>query len=367
LRKKAIDNGLKYSLYLDFYPPIQHPTTGKETRREFLKLHLFAKPKTREEKQHNKETEAKANQILLERTEQMKNPQKNEKPKNSIKVLEFARGIELSCEGFTRANWQTANNYLQYFLQELGKMDMAFSEVNLQFCKDYRQYLSTVHGVGSELKPLCKNTRALYFSKFKTIFKKAFEDEYIETDFTHALKSLPTTQTKREYLTLEELKTLAQTPCKASYIKNASLFSALTGLRFSDVAKMVWGEIRESSQAIEIHYTQEKTGETQVHPISKQAFELLGERKADQERIFKKFKRNPCVNRLLKKWVEDAGISKKITFHCFRHTFATLQLEAGTDLYTVSKLLGHSDISTTQIYAQIVDKTKREAVDRIVI
>jgi site-specific recombinase XerD len=70
-------------------------------------------------------------------------------------------------------------------------------------------------------------------------------------------------------------------------------------------------------------------------------------------------------NKVLAKWVGLAGIKKDVTFHSFRHTFATLQLTFGTDLYTVSKMLGHRDIKTTQIYAKIIDETKRAAADRI--
>ncbi len=66
-----------------------------------------------------------------------------------------------------------------------------------------------------------------------------------------------------------------------------------------------------------------------------------------------------------KLWLQDAGITKNITFHSFRHTFATLQLEMGIDLYTVSKMLGHKSIKTTQIYAKVVDKAKAEAAGRI--
>jgi site-specific recombinase XerD len=60
-----------------------------------------------------------------------------------------------------------------------------------------------------------------------------------------------------------------------------------------------------------------------------------------------------------------AGITKNITFHCFRHTFATLQLSKGTDIYTVSKMLGHRELKTTQIYAKIIDQTKRDAANKI--
>jgi site-specific recombinase XerD len=71
------------------------------------------------------------------------------------------------------------------------------------------------------------------------------------------------------------------------------------------------------------------------------------------------------MNTALMQWCLRAGITKHITFHCGRHTFATLQLTLGTDLFTVSKLLGHSEIRTTQIYAKVIDKKKIEAVNTI--
>ena len=67
----------------------------------------------------------------------------------------------------------------------------------------------------------------------------------------------------------------------------------------------------------------------------------------------------------LKKWLKAAGITKRIKFHRFRDIFATLQLAAGTDIYTVSKMLDHTNVATTQIYAKLVDSTKRDIVDRI--
>jgi site-specific recombinase XerD len=67
----------------------------------------------------------------------------------------------------------------------------------------------------------------------------------------------------------------------------------------------------------------------------------------------------------LQQWVMNAEIRKKITFHCARHSFATIQLELDTDIYTISKMLGHKELRTTQIYAKLVDKKKTEAMNKL--
>ena len=60
-------------------------------------------------------------------------------------------------------------------------------------------------------------------------------------------------------------------------------------------------------------------------------------------------------------------ITKKISFHCSRHTFGSLQVDAGTSVYTVQHMLGHKNVSTTQIYANMADESKRESVNRITL
>ncbi|MBK8195661.1 MAG: integrase catalytic domain-containing protein [Lewinellaceae bacterium] len=100
-------------------------------------------------------------------------------------------------------------------------------------------------------------------------------------------------------------------------------------------------------------------------PISDQARELLGEAGPLDQRVFTGLKYSAWHNVILKQWVLKAGLTKDITFPCFRHTFATLQLTNGTDIYTVSKMLGHRELKTTQIYAKIVDEKKRDAVGKI--
>ena len=100
-------------------------------------------------------------------------------------------------------------------------------------------------------------------------------------------------------------------------------------------------------------------------PISEQAFSLMGERKEPTDQVFEGLEYSAYHNKHLFQWIGAAGITKEITFHCFRLTYATLQLSMGTDIYTVSKMLGHRELKTTQIYAKIIDKTKRDATDKI--
>lgn len=167
------------------------------------------------------------------------------------------------------------------------------------------------------------------------------------------------------YLTLEEVRMLAATPCRYPDIKRSFLFSCLTGLRKSDIEKLVWGEIHKQGDYTRIIFTQKKTGGLEYLDISPEAEKLLGERGKESDLVFPFMHSISLIEDTLKSWTTEAGIKKHITFHCGRHTFATLMLDLGTDLFTVSKLLGHRDVKTTQIYAKILDKNKQQAVSKI--
>lgn len=82
--------------------------------------------------------------------------------------------------------------------------------------------------------------------------------------------------------------------------------------------------------------------------------------------VFKGFKRS-MAQHPLKDWLKSAGITKPMSFHCFRHSYAVLQVAAGTDIYTVSKMMTHKNVATTQIYADLVSDKKRETVNRITL
>jgi integrase len=215
---------------------------------------------------------------------------------------------------------------------------------------------------------LSQNSAVSYFNKVKATLKQGFVDGYLQTDVNSKVKSIKAEETRRNYLTLEELNALVKTPCRNKQMKTVALFSALTGLRFSDIKKLTWGEVEEiEGMGYFLNFIQKKTKGVEVHPIPEQAYHLLGERKELDKVVFEGLKYSGYINKDLYHWIGLAGITKDITFHCFRHTYATLQLFNGTDLYTVSKMLGHKDLKTTQIYAKIVDDTKRETVNKITL
>jgi len=146
------------------------------------------------------------------------------------------------------------------------------------------------------------------------------------------------------------------------------IFSCLTGLRWSDIEKLKWSEVQHSDNlGYFIRFRQQKTNGAETLPIAEEARELLGEQKEPKERVFTGLKYGNWNKTYLKDWLIDAGINKHITFHCARHTYATLQLTLGTDIYTVSKLLGHKNLSTTEIYAKVINEKKVEAANKIKI
>jgi integrase len=351
------------SLYLDFYPPIIHPDTGKPTRREFLGLYVFDRPKHESEKAQNKETRNLAESIRAKRQIEIQAGVYGfwSQAKKQTDFLAYFRNLaEVRKDSKNNyENWMSAYNYLERFT----KGHCAIGDIDEKLCSDFREFLLNSPSLRSSKSKLSQNTAMSYFDKFRAALKQAFYDKLIADDPAKQVKGIKQAETHREYLTLEELQALAATECEMPELKRASLFSALTGLRWSDVEKLIWREVQHSeSNGSLIRFTQKKTKGTETLPISDQAYEILGERGESNEKVFKGL---AWLNLKLAQWVMRAGITKQISFHCFRHTYATLQLTLGTDIYTVSKMLGHRELKTTQVYAQIIDKKKIEAANKI--
>lgn len=243
----------------------------------------------------------------------------------------------------------------------------AFSQINMKLIEDFKNFLLEAPRDGNKKGDITQNTASNYFSTFKTVLKQAFVDGYLTIDLSAKTKRIRKLDTRRETLTLEEINLLVNTECDKPIIKQGALFSLLTGLRHCDVKKLRWGELQKIGDKYRLNFTQQKTKGVEYMPISEQAYKLCGEPKQPEQLVFADLPDITKISPSLKKWIKSAGINRNITFHCFRHTFATLQLTNGTDIYTVSKMLGHTDIKTTQIYAHIVDQKKEAAANAIVI
>lgn len=382
LRQKKISKG-RQTLYLDFYPAITHPKTGKPTRREFLGLYIFDEVvidkngKERKvkltpiDKQHNTDTLKIAESIRQKKANVLNKPEvysEFEKEQLRLKELgeqcfiKYFRMLSNKRKENNHDNWTSALSYLETFTN--GKLK--FADLNEKFIEDFKEYLLTTKSKKSDKSTLSQNSAVSYFNKVKAALRQAYKDGILQTDLNAKIQPIKAAETRREHLTIEELNRLVRTPCKNYLLKRAALFSALTGLRFSDIQKMVWGEIEYiEGHGYFLNFSQKKTQGVEVLPISEQAYSILGEPKESKVKVFDGLKYSAYNNKQLFQWIGAAGITKDITFHCFRHTYATLQLFFGTDIYTVSKMLGHKDLKTTQVYAKIVDDTKRKAADKI--
>ena len=257
-------------------------------------------------------------------------------------------------------NWTRVGKLLSIFSE--GK-PIPFRKINVKQLEDLKLFMLTAPQGGNKKGTLSQNSAATYFSIVKAGLHRAFIDEYLTVDIAAKVKGIPELKVKRETLTLEEAELLAQTPCENEVLKRAFFFAILTGIRLCDIHELTWGEIQKTSTGWRVDFTQRKTHVVDYLPINEQAYSLCGEPGEHDQQIFAGLTGSSWISRPLKKWIAASGIKKHITFHCSRHTFATLQLENGTDIFVVKGMLGHTNVKTTQIYAHIVDKSKRNAAE----
>lgn len=370
LRKRTLPSG-KITLYLDFFPAVYNPKTREFSRREYLGLYLVAKPKSNIEKEMNLENFWKAEIICANRLnelnkQQIYTPFEQERLRlieiGKRSFLEYLKRTAESKIGINSDIWKSAITHFEMFLKN---EDILMSEIDVTVIEDFREYILRAKSLRKNNKPLAQNTALSYFNKIKATLKKAYKKGLLQTDVNAAVESIKERESQRNFLTMEEASKLFRTPCKKEIVKRVSLFSLLTGMRYSDISKLTWEEVQYSEDdGYYIRFKQQKTDRPLTLPISEEALEFLGEKRLEKGKIFLNLKKWD-FDRLLPIWVKDAAIKKHITFHCFRHTYATLQMAAGTDIFTVSKMLGHKSIKTTQIYTKIIDEKKRETTSKI--
>lgn len=360
LRMRKISNG-NTSLYLDIY-------TEGQRRYEFLKMYLVP-GNDAATRQQNENTLQAAQAIKSRRVIELTNKEAGIKTNVAAEKVMLSQFLAAYREKKKRNRSQATImtiRCLEKYLRQWNMIDIRLSDIDKRYCMKFVDYMRH-----SGLK---QATQGNYFAAFVAILNDAARNEIIAANPFHKLETedkIRKISPEREYLTTDEVTKLIHTPirkkgtlCKKwEDIKRAFLFSCFCGLRISDLEALKWGDIHQRDGYKEIRIKMQKTKQELILPLSDEALKWLPERgsRPDAANVFDKLGAYSRV--VLKEWVEAAGINKAVSYHTARHTFATMLLTYGADLYAVSKLLGHSDIKITQIYAKLIDQRKVEAVN----
>lgn len=366
LRKRLLKDG-RQTLYLDLYH------NGKREY-EYLKLYLIPE-KSRADKETNKKTMQLAEAIKAKRIVDYQNGKFGfHQPEHNIRFFDYYSAMCEKRKGApeSRGNWGNWYSCYKHLKIYEKNEDITFDDITPEWVQGFKDYLENDAKAWSpryerelEYHKLSRNSKLSYFNKLRACIHQALADGVISDNPLRGVDNFKAEESKRMYLTIDEIKAITAADCPAPGVKRAFLFSCLTGLRRSDIMKMTWSEVHKQGEYTRIIFKQKKTSGQEYIDITPQAAELLGERRNPTDLVFNDFLTASATNHAIKVWMLRAGITKEITFHCARHTFAVMMLDIGTDIYTVSKLLGHRELSTTQIYAKVLDKTKQAAVMNI--
>ena len=367
IRQKPQRSTGKTSLVLEYYYGYTRDDEGRiKHRRKFetLEYYLYTDPKNKLERDHNKVNLEMAEKVKAKRLLAEQNEQYGFAVKYKIRtnLVEYIKGL-IEQRKESPGNWGNWDSALKHLIAYAGT-NTTFEMVDKKFVEGFKTYLAKQAKTKSNTA-LSTNSQSSYFLKLKAALNRAVEDGIIPHSPAMSVKPAHVEDVHREYLTFDELQRLAKTECPYPVLKDAFLFSCLTGMRWSDINKLTWAEVQEFDGGTRIVFRQKKTKGLEYLDITGQAVRYMGQRGKADKRVFAGLKYSAWHNLALREWCLKAGITKHITFHCGRHTFAVLQLSLGTEIYTVSKLLGHRELKTTQVYAQIMDAKKREAVNRI--
>ena len=374
LRKRTLPSG-KITLYLDFYPPVRNPKTLELSRREYLGIYLKSNPRTLQDREENAEKIRIAEGIRATREISILNHQFGFIDRSTPK-MDFLAWYRSQVEKNNK-NWAFAYNYFYQYVD--GHCTMG--DITLELCKGFREYLLTAKLIKNQKKALNQNSASGYWSTFRALLAIAYREHLIKENVNDYLEAISDVETRREYLTLEELRDLADTPCEIPVLKAASLFSCLTGLRISDLLQLRWS----GYDGTHIRLQMQKTGRPVAVPVTasvravleryRNLFTQAGDfvfpmlRPDGGKGLFSHAKAliyaTGRVNFQIKRLARRAGIQKTISTHTGRHTFATMLISKGASIYDVKELLGHSDVKVTQLYARLVDRRKQELVEML--
>lgn len=367
IREKVLGDGT-ISLYLDMY----HKGNRKK---EGLKLYIIPET-TPAAKLQNKNTRRLAEQIKAQRILDIQKDglvdwEKLKKFRTTlVSWLEDFVTCEAQLSPSGVVSKRNAKVRVEEYLASIGKPDLRLSEVDREFCRGFVAFLRTCKSHRGK-ETISETTARLLMYRIAAAMDKAVVEGLIPNNPFRVLeaKEKPKVRaSRREFLTVEELKVLINTPCRCDIVKRAFLFSCFTGLRYSDMKSLLWSEIHTTAdgKTLYIEHRQVKTKKTVTIPLSDEALRWMPKQVDGIDQVFHELKISTgTAEDVLKEWMKDCKIDKHITYHCSRHTAATTLLTLGANLYVVSKLMGHSCIQMTEVYAKIVDQKKVETMNLV--
>lgn len=366
------------SLYLEYY---------EKGFRKKENLHLYLVPDDAPNaRKINGQTYNKAREIQAQRIlnppsfgSQKKKPEENERVKTMTwlqwcdEYIQSAIDSE-NCKKMIQHKGVVRKRIAAY-LKQIRKPDILLKDVNGDTISGLFKYMRDDYRNPGQIKAdggkLADFTLVLFEETVKAIFNKAVRDGLIPFNPVQDLakeERFHVPDKHREYLTTDELKRFlavkTQTQAEQT-VQKAFGFSCMTGLRLGDMQRLRWSDIKTIGEVQAVSIIQHKTKRLVTVPLNELALSLLPPRPDNGENgiIFPLVKKPDNVAKYVRRIKEKAGIEKDFTYHSSRHSAATLAITAGAELYSVSKILGHGSIVSTQVYASVNMKKKAEAVN----
>lgn len=363
LRTKQLANG-ETSLYLDIYKDGQR-------KYEFLDMRLLPETDART-KERNRKVLVEAEVLRAERDREAVAAHALDGLGNATKYehLPLQELADIYKQHKTKLGGSKSS---QAVITAMAKHLSAYNEkaelkdLDKNFVRGFVAHLRAARKKNGE--QLDASAVACYFSTFRAILNYAVKQEWLSSNPVLKLDTderVRRSESTREFLTAGEVKRMMDTPLELQNVKNAFLFSCFCGLRLSDIRNLTFGDLHTDNGQTTARIRMKKTKRELVLPLCTEACKCIPTRSDAQnnDHVFS-LPSTPAISRWLDKWTTHANIDKHVTFHVARHTFATLGLTADVPITVVSSLLGHAAVTTTQIYAKVIDKKKVEAVNKL--
>ena len=378
IKERPLKNGNR-SLYLEYYE------TGFR-KREKLSLYLLPDdaPKA---KSLNRKTLDKAREIRAERILNPPTFQKEEEEKETECDPRRETMTWLAwCDEYVQWSRECGNckKMMQHkelvrkriaaYLKRTDQTDILLKDVGKDEVCGLFDYMRNKYRNKRQIKTgggkLAAYTLLLFEETVKAMFNKAIRDELITFNPVHCLSKqerFHAPDKHREYLTPDELTRFLAVETESENERAVQLafgLSSMTGLRLGDMQHLTWGDIKDMDGIPTISIIQRKTKRQVVIPLNDMAQSLLPERKDDNpdSLVFHLVKKSDNISKYVRRIKDKAGIEKDLTYHCSRHTTATLAITAGADISAVKDVLGHGSIKSTEVYAKVALEKKIEAV-----